>query len=70
MSPRMSASSTVPCSTEGVQSKRGHVGLGSRVVTSTRAYAILQPCLYVRVNPAAGGAKGENAQSAHEVPSK
>ena len=45
---------------EWVWSRRGHVGLGSGVVTYTRARAILQPCLYVRVNPEASGAVEED----------
>ena len=53
--------STVPTSMEGVQSRREHVGLGSRVVACTRAHAALQPCLHVRVNPAAHGAVKEDA---------
>ena len=64
----MSASLTVPPSMEGVWSRRGYVGLVSRVVICTRAHAMLQPCPYVRVNPAACGAVEEDIQGAHEVP--
>ena len=61
---------TVPYLMEGVWSRRGHVGLGSRVVPCIRACAILQPCPYVRVNPEVCGAMEEDAQDAHEVPGK
>ena len=46
------------------------MGLGSRVVVCIRARAILQPCPYVRVNPAAYSAVEEDAQVVHEVPGK
>ena len=61
---------TVPSVMEGLQSRRGHVGLRSGVLIHTRARATLQPCPYVRVNPAACGAMEEDAQGAHKAPGK
>ena len=55
---------------EGVQSRRGHVGLGSGVVIRIRARTMLQPCPSVRVKPAVQGAVEEDAQGAYEVPGK
>ena len=60
----------VPSLMEGVQSRRLHVGLRSRVIIYTRTCAILQPCPYIRVNPAALGAMEEGAQGMHKVPGK
>ena len=54
----------------GVQSRRGHVGLGSGVVICIRACTMLQPCLHVRVKPAVQGAVEKDAQGVHEVPGK
>ena len=70
MTPKMSVSSIAFFLMEGVWSIRGHMGLGSRVVTCARACATLQPSPYVRVNPAACGAVEEDARGAHEVPGK
>ena len=66
----MSASLTVPSLMEGVQFRRGHVGLGSGVVVCTRAHAMLKPCPYVRVNPAAFSAVEKDTRGAQEVPGK
>ena len=63
-------SSTVPTLMEGVRSRRGYVGLGSRVVTHIRARTMLQPCPHVRVKPAVQGSVEEDAQGVHEVPGK
>ena len=64
----MSVSSTVPSLMEEVRPRRGHVGLGSGVITCTKAHAMLQSCPYVRVKPAACGAVEEDAGGVHEVP--
>ena len=61
---------TVPTLMEGVQSRRGHVGLGSGVVTCIRARTTLQPCPHIRVKPEVWGVVEEDAQGAHEVPGK
>ena len=63
-------SSTVPTLMEGVRSRRGHLGLGSRVVTCIRAHTTLQPYPHVRVKPAVQGAVEEDTQGVHEVPGK
>ena len=63
-------SSTVPTLMQGVWSRRGHMGLRSRVVACIRACAMLQPCPHVRVNPAACGAVEEDARGVHKVPGK
>ena len=46
----MPISLIVPPLIEGLWPKRGHVGLGSRVVICVRALAMLQPCLHARVS--------------------
>ena len=51
----------VPTLMEGLWSRRGHVGLRSRVVACIRARAALQPCPHVRVNLAAYSAVEEDA---------
>ena len=68
---RISTSLTVPTSMEGVRSRRGHVGLGSRVVTYIRAHAMLQPCPHIRVKPPQYmGAVEKMHTGVHKVPGK
>ena len=46
------------------------MGLRSTVRICIRAYAILQPCPYVRVNLTVCSAMEEDVQGAHKVPGK